>query len=173
MATYNSNIYRGPQTRGVDTQTSVVQLVGKLKLPSGVAPLTGDVLKLARIPEGVYITKFRIWNSDWGSFVPGKIGLATQDDDAIHATYAFGTSALTTGKTFRNDETAGTSDNTAAFATDLAVVSTSGGDDLQVTLGTVSTGTAGAYLTFQCEYINLNNPDAGTIVYDWNGKSSL
>jgi hypothetical protein len=173
MATYYSNIYRGPQTRGVDTQTSVVQLVGKLKLPSGVAPLTGDVLKLARIPEGVYITKFRIWNSDWGSSAPGKIGLATQDDDAIHATYAFGTSALTAGKTFRNDETAGTSDNTAAFATDLAVVSTSGGDDLQVTLGTVSTGTAGAYLTFQCEYINLNNPDAGTIVYDWNGKSSL
>lgn len=173
MATYYSNIYRGPQARGVDTQTSVIQLVGKLKLPSGVAPLTGDVLKLARIPEGVYITKFRIWNSDWGSSAPGKIGLATQDDDAIHATYAFGTAALTAGKTFRNDETAGTSDNTAAFATDLAVVSTSGGDDLQVTLGTVSTGTAGAYLTFQCEYINLNNPDAGTIVYDWNGESSL
>lgn len=173
MATYYSNIYRGPQPRGDTTQNSVVQVVGKLKLPAGVVPAGGDVLKLVRIPQGVYVTKFRIWNSDWGGTVNCKIGLATQGDNAIIAAYPLHTSALTTGKTYRNDETAGTSTNTAAFATDLAVVSTTGGDDLQATLDTVTSGTAASYLTFQVEYINLNNPDEGVVVYDWNGTSSL
>ena len=173
MATYYSSAYRGAQAVATEPSEGVVNVVGKLTLPAGKAPATGDVLKLARIPQGVYITMFRIFNSDWGTSVPCKIGLATQDDDAIHATYALGTSTLTTGATIRNDETAGTSTNTTAFATDLAVVSTSGGDDLQATLGTVSIGTAASYLTFHVQYVDLNCPDAGTVAYDWNGLSSL
>lgn len=171
MATYYSNIYRGAAARATDPSSGVVNLVGKLTLPAGVAPATGDVLKLARLPANAYLTMFRIWNSDWGSDVPCKIGTATDDDDCVQATYALGTAALTAGKTFRNDETAGTSTNTAAFATDAVV--TTAAQDFQATLGTVTSGTAASYLTFHLQYVDLNTPDAGTVAYDWNGNSSL
>lgn len=175
MATYYSDVYVGPPARGVDTKGGVVQVVGKLTLPAGVAPVTGDVLKLARLPANCYITTFRIWNSDWGSSVPCKIGTATDDDDCVHATYALGTSALTTGKTFRNDEDLSqasvSSTNTAGFATDSVV--TTAEQDFQATLGTVSGGTAASYLTFHLEYINLGIPQAGTVAFTYGGQSSL
>lgn len=171
MATYYSDVYRGPTVRGDDSHSGVVNIVGKLTYPAGIAPITGDVLKLVRLPANAYITQFRIFHGDWGTTVPCKIGTSTDDDDCIVAAHPLETSVATTGKTFRNDETAGTSTNTAAFATDSVV--TTAAQDLQATLGSVTAGTAGSSLTFQLQFIDLNVPEAGTVAYDWNGNSSL
>ena len=171
MATYYSDVYVGPPARGVDTKGGVVHVVGKLTLPGGVAPVTGDVLKLARLPANCYITSFRVFHASWGTTVPCKIGTATDDDDCVIAAHPLQTACNTTGKTFRNDETAGTSTNTAAFATDSVV--TTAAQDFQATLGSVTSGTAASALTFQLEYINLGVPQAGTVAFDYNGQTSL
>lgn len=170
MATYYSNVYIGPTSKADDSEGTVINLVGKLTYPAGVAPATGDVLKFARLPANCYVTKVRLFYPSWGTTVPVKIGTSTTDDDAVVAALALQTSVATTGKTYLNDETGGTSTNSAAFATDLPVLTAA--EDFQGTLGSVTAGTAGSAITFQIEYIHLAAPTAGTVAYNWNSTSS-
>lgn len=170
MATYYSDVYLGAAPRADNSENAVVSLVGKLTYPAGVAPATGDVLKFVRLPANCYVTTVRLFYPSWGTTVPIKIGAATTDDDAVVAALALETSVATTGKTYRNDETAGTSTNTAAFATDLPVLTAA--QDFQGTLGSVTGGTAGSSITFQIEYIHLAAPTAGTVAYTWNGLAA-
>ena len=179
MATYYADTYLGPNAFSQEPHHGHRVIVGKVVIPAGTAPATGDVLKLARIGSGAFFRKIYIWNSDWGTTVPvSKLGLATQDDDAIVEnstnTLALGNAHATTPVIFVNDD-ATSAGAVAATTFVTALTGTSAADTLQITLGTVSGGTSAGEktLTFAAEIIDFGSARSGDLAYTYNGLSSL
>ena len=172
MATYTADTFVGPPLRGDANEAGVIEFVGGLKYPAGVAPVTGDVLKLFRVPAGSYIDLVQLYHASWGTTVPGKIGLATQDDDAVATAHAFETSRVLpyTYLADAADSAATGVDRTVKFATDLAV--TTATDTFQITLGTVSTGTAASELKFRVRLVQFPVGQAYTKTYTWNSTAA-
>ena len=174
MATYYADVFQGPNPFMQNPSGGVISVLGKVVIPAGTAVATGDVLKLLKLPAGCYPIKVRQWNNAWGTAVPGTFGFATAGAGYISADVDLDTARATTPKTYINEGTADAGGNAeTAFATNTGALAAV--DTLQVTVGTVTSGTAAGekYLTFFFEFIDLNSAKAANPGYTYNGFSSL
>lgn len=178
MATYYSPLYHGSYVRTAceTSEGGIVGIRGRVEIPVGKAPLTGDILKLFILPPNTTLLRIVLANNDWGTDVPLDILGTTTDPNCILDTdLALGTArGITTLPAGFVNDMAGTSTSlAAAFAADAPPIATA--EEVLGVLGTVSGGaTTGCYLSFAAE---IYVPDVRAVVntgttYTWNGESS-
>lgn len=163
MATYNSNIWNAKIGRTATTEGGEI-IFGRVEIPSGTAPATGDILQLFRMRTGQNILAFHFECNDWGNAVPGTLGTSTVDDDAeIDLDSVIADVDL---------DAAGVK---LAFATPLAAIGTAVTEDarVKVVIGTVASGTSSGikYLNFAA-IVGGWPSSAAAPVYTWNGLAS-
>lgn len=163
MATYNSNIWN-TQIARVDTAVGGELVFGRVEIPAGTAPATGDILNLFRMRSGHSILAFHFECSDWGTDVPGTLGTSTVDDDTeIDLDSVIADVDL---------EDAGVK---LAFATPLATIGTAVTEDarVKVVIGTVSSGTAAGVKSLNFAAVVGGWPtSAAAPAFTYNGAAS-
>ena len=191
MATYYSNIYHGAKVRTACEagEGGFIQIRGRVEVPVGKAPVTGDVLKLFILPANCYLFRIALSNNDWGTDVPiNDLGNETDADGiidsdaggvgavALGTARGYGTAAplIRVNDSFTADTVWTASASISAFAAATFPPSASD-EDISATLGTVTGGsTSGCWLSFAAE---IYVPDARTTFgggtqYTWNGTSA-
>jgi len=163
MATYYSNVW-GCKSQIEGNATGGGLICGRVVIPAGTAPATGDVLLLAKLRAGTTILAFHGESSAWGTDVPGTLGHSdadggtdVEDLDSVIADVDL--------------EDAGVF---LSFATPLQAPFGALAEDavLKVVIGTVNTGTSAGekYLNFAVQVASFGN--SPNVVYTWNGESS-
>lgn len=95
-------------------------------------PVTGDVWRFLKVPDGARFLSLNWTNTDMGTDVPGTLGLESTDPDAFDADVDF--------------EDAQTQSATPAEL--IADLAADGEDYLSITIGTVDTGASGTATVF-------------------------
>lgn len=186
MATYYSNIYHGAKVRNAceTSEGGFVQIRGRLEIPVGKAPATGDILKLFILPADCYLFRIAFSNNDWGTTVPLDTlgnettagGIIGSTDLALGTARGYGTAApyMYVNDSFTADTVWTASASIQSFAAATFPPSASD-EDIVGVLGSVTAGsTSGCWLSFAAE---IYVPDARTTFgggtqYTWNGTSS-
>ena len=179
MATYYSDLYHGSKVRTAceTSEGGMVRIRGRVEVPVGKAPATGDVLKLFRNPAYATILRIVFANNDWGTDVPADtIGTTTDPNGIADTDLALGTARgiTTLPQGYVNDMAGTTTSLATAFAADLPAIATD--EDVYIAIGTASGGSVlGCWLSFAAELFVPNVADVNALkgtTYTWNGESA-
>jgi len=174
MATYYSNVWNTiirPDHAGAG---GVVQVAGSLKVPTGTAIATGDVLKLFRVGSGGHVRNVWLQNSDFATTdAPGTFGHYGVDDGAaidassIVGDVVFETAADRNFENYASDLTSAGANFATPFVTLTEDVS------FEIVIGTVDAGLSNAdrYVKFVVEVVFFGAA-RDPFAYTWNGEAS-
>jgi len=176
MATYYSNIYHSAKVRNAcEASEGLVTIRGRVEVPVGKAPATGDTLKLFINPAGCTVLRLVLAHNIWGTTCPiAEIGDET-DPNAIQDTDIVLTAIRGYGGTIPLQLWNDGADTGGVLQFDADMPPRTGDEDIIATLGTVSGAvTTGAWLSFTAElYVPDNRTTfGGGTVYTWNGTSA-
>lgn len=185
MATYYSPLYHSPAVRTAceTSEGGFVQIRGRVEVPVGVAPATGDILKLFILPANAYLFRIAFSNNDWGGTVPldtlgnetTATGIIGATDLALGTARGYGTAApiIYINDSFTADNAWTASASIYAFNSTSFPPSASD-EDIVGVLGSVTAGsTSGCWLGFSAEiYVPDVRAVTASKTYTWNGLSA-
>lgn len=169
MATYNSNIWNG---KAQSFASGATIIAGKVAIPTGTAPATGDVLNLFKLRGGQVLVNLYLENNDWGTDVPGTLGHYEANDNDADGTdgEAIDADSILADLVLETTARRLVSNVGSSFAADFAPVT--GNIAVRAVVGAVSSGTSAGekYLRFVATVASCGDTD--NKVYTWNGLAS-